>query len=84
MYTFKNLHNNLCGKDSAGILVINLCQSTLTLAKFMNFVLHMVKKEIERWLFPKSDKSRYWKYEWKKILDFHLKKGHLNISIIRS
>lgn len=47
------------GKGSAGIFVINLCQSTLTLAKFMNFVLHMVKKEREIWLFPKSDESRY-------------------------
>lgn len=33
------------GKCLTGVFVINPCQSTLTLVKFMNSVLHMAKME---------------------------------------
>lgn len=52
---------------SVGIFVINPCQSTLTLAKFMNFALHIAKKETGWWQYLGSDKSRGWKFEWKKM-----------------
>lgn len=63
------------GKCPAWIFVIYPCQSTLTVVKFMSFVLHMVKKETERWRFPKSHKSRHWKLESKKIAWFPLERG---------
>lgn len=45
MCTVKNFHNNLYRKCLTGVFVINPCQSTLTLVKFMDSVLHLAKME---------------------------------------
>ena len=44
------------GKRSAGIFVIDPCQSALPLVKFVNFVLYAAKMGTGRWQLPQSHK----------------------------